>query len=241
MMDLDNHMIANTRYGFSATRISELGASEYTLAVIAADKSGSVAAFEQEIEGCIAEVVRACRHSPRADNLLLRVTTFDNKLAETHGFKPLSACPPGHYTGCLCPGGATALYDATLNAVASVRDYAEELNKHGFSANAIVFVITDGMDNVSLGSAENLKEAVASALSSEALESVTTVLVGVNVRDKAIGAGLAKLQQDAKLTHYIELASADAAALAQLAQFVQRSISLQSLALGSGKGASLSF
>ena len=41
------------RYGFSATRIADLGAAEYTLVAIAADASGSVSALRRRIERCM--------------------------------------------------------------------------------------------------------------------------------------------------------------------------------------------
>ncbi len=40
-----HHPIDGTTYGYSGTRIEDLGSSEYTLVSIAADQSGSVASF----------------------------------------------------------------------------------------------------------------------------------------------------------------------------------------------------
>ena len=84
--DMNDHKLAGSSYGFSAKRIDDLGASEYTLVAIAADVSGSVSSFKKEIESCVREIVRACRHSPRADNLMLRFTRFDSRVSEVHAF-----------------------------------------------------------------------------------------------------------------------------------------------------------
>jgi len=231
---MKQHTIRGSHYGFSAARIDDLGSSEYTLATISADVSGSVGAFEKEIEKCIKEVVRACRHSPRADNLMLRTTMFDDTLTELHGFLPLTECHPDDYSGALRIGGATALYDAAHNSVTAIANYGETLSKAGFSVNAIAFVITDGMDNASQKSAKSLETAMRRALKSEALESLLTVLVGVGVRDATVSRYLSDLKRDAGFSKYIELDKADAAALAKLAEFVRGSIIAQSRALGSG-------
>jgi uncharacterized protein YegL len=231
---LEQHAIGGSHYGFSATRIDHLGATEYTLVAIAADISGSVADFTSQIEHCIVEVVRACRHSPRTDNLMLRTVAFDSRLDEIHGFKPLSECHPDGYRGCLRSGGTTALYDATYNAVESVVRYGKDLSEHDFDVNAIVFVITDGMDNASTATAKQLKKALKTAVKSEALESVITILVGVNIQDPEVSRYLADLYREAGFSQYVEIDQATVASLAKLADFASRYISAQSRALGSG-------
>ncbi len=239
---MDNHHIHGSSYGFSATRINDLGAAEYTLVTIAADVSGSVQGFEQDIERTIVEVVRACRHSPRADNLMLRLVTFDHRLEEVHGFKPLMGCNPDDYRGCLRVGGTTALLDATHNAVAALTQYAQSLSQSDFDANGIVFVITDGLDNASSVNVKAVKAELGRAVRSEALESLVSILVGVDVQSAAVGAALQGLQREVGFDKYLEIGKASAASLAKLADFVSRSISMQSQALGTGApSATLSF
>jgi hypothetical protein len=231
---LDSHSIAGSGYGFSATRIGSLGASEFTLAVLGADTSGSVLGFLPEIESCIQNVVLACTHSPRADNLMLRVTRFDSRLEEVHGFKPLPECSPGDYRGCLKPGGTTALYDAVYNAVESISSYGQSLSENDFGVNGIVFVVTDGMDNASAMTAKSVRKALRRAVTSERLESLVSVLIGVNTESSGISSYLSDFSREAGFTQYIELGKADEKGLARLSDFVSRSISVQSRALGSG-------
>jgi uncharacterized protein YegL len=238
---LDNHAIQGSHYGFSATRIDDLGAAEYTLVAIAADASGSVHGFRKAIERSIAEVARACRRSPRADNLMLRVTRFDHDVHEIHGFVPLPNCDPKGYAGCLEIGGTTALFDAAYNAIGSVVSYGQNLVDNDFEVNGIVFVITDGFDNASSTTADRLKKGFEAVIQQEALESLLTILVGVGV-DPQTSKQLAQVQKDAGFDRYIELTKANASTLAKLADFVSRSIGAQSKALGSGRAsASLSF
>ncbi len=231
-----------TAYGYSGTRFGDLGASEYTLVAITADQSGSVSAFDREIETCLKSIVSACRTSPRADHLMLRLSTFDSRVHEVHGYRPLSACPVDDYDGCIRPSGLTALYDAAHNAVSSLVDYGTKLTERGLSVNGIVFVVTDGGDNRSSLTPSRLAAAVRDATTAEALEGVLTILVGVNVSDPQLGRSLMKLSTEAGFDHYLELQSADASTLARLASFASRSIALTSTALGSGSAVrSLSF
>jgi len=231
---MDKHNIAGSHYGFSATNIDDLGAAEYTLVNITADASGSVSAFERDIEGCIAEVVAACHRSPRADNLMMRVTTFNNRLDELHGFKPLTSCNTDDYDGKINSAGMTALYDAARNAIESVTSYGRDLSDADFDVNGIVFVITDGCDNCSRSRMSAVKRAMKKSIRSEALESMTAILVGVNITDPDVSRALDELRKDAGFTRYMEIGNADAASLAKLADFVSRSIAAQSRALGNG-------
>ena len=231
---LDQVTLPNSHYGYSATRLEELGATEYTIATVVADVSGSTAAFTHDMEAAIQQIVQACKYSPRADNVLLRLVAFDDSLSELHGFKLLENCHLADYGGLLRSGGSTALYDATENAVASTTNYAHKLATGDFSANAIVFVITDGMDNASRVSPGQVKKALAEAVTSEALESIVSVLIGVNVNDAHVSTYLKRFQVDAGFTQYVEIENADAKTLAKLAAFVSQSISAQSQALGTG-------
>ena len=197
---LDQVALPNSHYGYSATRLEDLGATEYTIATIVADISGSTASFVGDMETAITRIVQACKYSPRADNLLLRLVSFDHLLNELHGFKLLENCHPADYGGCLMPGGTTALYDATQNAVASTTNYAQKLAAGDFSANAIVFVITDGMDNASRISPSVVKAAFAHAVRSEALESIVSVLIGVNVQDAQVSRYLKTFYSEAGFT-----------------------------------------
>lgn len=231
---LDEIELPNSHYGYSATRIEDLGATEYTVVTIACDVSGSTGSFTYEMEAAITKIVQACKFSPRADNLLLRLVEFDDTLDEIHGFKLLENCHAADYAGRLRSGGSTALFDATENAVAAIINYSQQLSTNDFSANAILFVITDGGDNASKLSAKAVKESLRRAVTSEALESMVSILIGVNVQDQNVSGQLRGFQLEANFTQYVELDAADPQTLARLAKFVAQSIAAQSLLLGTG-------
>jgi uncharacterized protein YegL len=247
MPQLNDHSMADQtlptgQYGFSATRLSHLGASEYTLVTIVTDVSPSVSGFVKEMENALREIITACKYSPRADNLMLRLVTFSGDMQEAHGFKLLEQCRLDDYKSCLKIGSATALYDAAENCITAMNVYGKQLTDADFGVNGIVFVITDGEDNASTLGVRQVREALERATKTEAMQSMISILVGVNVQDRNIGAYLQDFKTEAGFTHYVEIGQANARALAKLADFVSRFISSQSQALGSGaQSASLTF
>ena len=232
--NFDSINLPNSHYGYSGARLESLGASEYTIATIVCDVSGSTSGFTFDMEAAITQIVQACKLSLRSDNLLLRLVQFDDKLEEIHGFKMLENCNLADYGGSLRSGGSTALYDATENAISAAIDYGRRLTDAGFSANAILFVMTDGADNASKLKADHVKKALRKAVTSEAIESIISILIGVNVQDNQISKFLKSFYKDAGFSQYIEIDKADSQTLARLACFVSQSIYSQSVVLGTG-------
>lgn len=230
---MPSQQIGGTNYGFSAARIEDLGATEYTLGLVVIDVSGSTAGFRREMEATLKEIVKACRRNPRADNMMLRVVLFDSKVVEFHGFKPLPACNEADYTGCLgTSGGMTALYDAAHNAVKSATQYGAQLVAKDFDVNAVVFIVTDGGDNESKTTRNMLKAALEEGVKGESLESLNSILIGLN--SGGIDQYLKDLQAECGITQYVGIASANATSLAKLGDFISKSVSSSSQALGTG-------
>jgi len=232
--NMETALIKGTNFQYSAARIESLGATEYTLVTIVTDVSGSVAMYKDDLEKSIAEIVKACQKSPRADNLMIRFLTFNNLGNEEHGYKLLTSCNPDDYIGILKCGGITALYDASVNAIQATGDYSKVLTDNDFDANAIVFILTDGADNASTYSADKVKEVLKNTIKNEVLESIVTVLIGVDA-DPDVDQLLKDFKDEAELTQYVSMGDATAKNLAKLAEFVSKSISSQSNSLGSGQ------
>jgi len=233
--DLEQHTLPTGSFGYSAARLEDLGATEYTLVDLVVDVSGSVAGFKRDMEKCIQQVVQACKLSPRADNLMIRLVTFSDGMTEIHGYKLLEKCNLADYDGVLKVGGMTALYDAAENAVSAQGDYAKKLAASDFQANGVVLVVTDGMDNQSKIGLRAVGKAIGNIRKAEALESLVTVLIGVGTKqDPVVSQFLADFHKQAGLTQFVEIDQADAKTLAKLAEFISKSISAQSQSLGSG-------
>ena len=233
MPKLDNEMVnMNTgSFQFSAIRPESLGATEYTLVTIALDVSGSVASYSSDLDQMAQAVVNACKKSPRAENLMMRRIDFNQAIREVHGFKPLSLIDAPTYPKVRC-GGNTNLFGATYSAIASTIEYGKTLAGLDFSINGIIFVITDGDDNVAEVSPLQIKNQMQLAVEMEEIESLLSILIGIN--DAGCKSYLDNFKRDADLSQYISVGDATAQKLAKLANFVSQSISSQSQSLGSG-------
>ena len=233
---LVQHSLVGQPYGFSATGLDELGATEYTLVTIAVDASGSTFSFKQEMEKCIQEVIKSCKYSPRADNLMIRLVSFNHNMKEIHGFKQLPDCNLSDYDNFLNPAGTTLLFETVLNAINATNTYGEELAKNDYGANAIIVVITDGMDNES-GSidASKVGKALSKITTDEHLESIVSILVGVGVGvTHDVDQYLDTFKQESGFSQYISMKDATEKTFAKLNNFISKSISSQSSSLGTG-------
>lgn len=229
----------SSNYKFSATKIDELGATEYTLVTIAQDASGSVLSYAREMENCLKTILSVCKKSPRAENLLYRLIAFNSTVDEIHGFKLLNTIKDDDYDNILQPTGGTALFDATQSAIEATTDYAKILNDQEFSVNAIVFIVTDGDNNVGSATANTVKKAIEKAKKAEVLEQLTVVLVGVGGANINIAEYLTRFQSDAGITQFVDMGDATPSVLAKLANFVSKSISSHSQALNNGTSSNL--
>lgn len=218
-------------FGFSGVRPEKLGSTAYTLVTVVTDKTGSVTGFEHELLDAKVAIVQACKKSPRADFLLFRNTEFNTRVDEVHGFVELATIDVSQYQAPKC-SGMTNLFDATYAAVAATNEYAKTLSDKEFNVNGIVFVITDGEDTSSVQTPASVGTEMNRGVQNEWLESLNVVLVGVNAR--SCEAQLQNFVAKAGLTQYVDAGDATPQRLAKLADFVSRSISSQSQALGTG-------
>lgn len=222
-------------FTFQGARIERLGATEYTLVTIAVDVTGSTYDFANDLRESLITAVEACKKSARSDNLLLRVITFSTEyekgVNELHGFKLLYEIDPSDYPQ-FKPDGLTPLYDAVYSSVGALVDYGETLMENDFFSNGIVFIITDGANNASTATPRMIREAIESVRQEEKLESLVSVLIGINVG--IYQRELEEFQKEAGLDQFIDAGEATKGKLAKLADFVSQSVSSQSQALGTG-------
>tara|TARA_Y100000310_G_C20672285_1_gene810952 strand:- start:386 stop:1171 length:786 start_codon:yes stop_codon:yes gene_type:complete len=243
---LAQHGLPTGTYGYSAAKMADVlqGASEYTLGSMVVDASHSVAKFKKELEDVMAVVALACKEHPRSDNFMLRTTQFATQqsnssikdIHEIHGFKLMPQIGDSDYDGCLSLGRMTPLYDGVENAISATSDWARQLDDNDVDVNAAVYIITDGMENRSSTTVSDVRDALRKAMTDEdaPLESLITILIGVNIQEPMFSASLAEFKDEAGLTEFIELENAEPKTLAKLGNFISRSLSLTSTALKSG-------
>lgn len=239
MPDITNMQQMNTpsNFRFSAVAVDQLGATEYTLATVVVDVSGSVSGWERQLENCLKAIVNSCKRSPRADNLMLRVVQFNGNVSEVHGFRELNGINVSEYDNRLNPSGNTALFDAVQESAEATVTYARLLSSQDYLANAVIYVLTDGADNQSSHTPRSVRGVVDSVKRDEVLESMAVVLVGIGQHGS--GAYLDNFRQEANITQFVDLEelfrkTSPEGALAKLAGYVSKSISSTSQALASG-------
>lgn len=225
-------------FQFSAVRIEDLGATEYTLATVICDISGSVQSFADTLLQMIKAIAHSCHKSARADNLLLRVLLFNNNIYEVHGFKNLADIDIDNDYQDLDPKAMTALFDASYDGIGATLEYAKRLTDQDFDCNGCVYIITDGCDNQSSMTPASIKVRVDEAIQKEELESLITILIGISDPasnwNKQVEKALKTFKDDAGLTEFVKAGDATEETLAKLANYVSQSISSQSQALGTG-------
>jgi uncharacterized protein YegL len=232
--DMDTMNIPGAgNFQFSAVRLDPIkAASEYTLVSIVLDISGSVEDYATALKQTVQTIVEACKKSPRAENLMIRLLTFNDDVKEIHGFKLLNQIDSANYQN-FRPQGMTALFDAVFSAIGATTTLSKSLIDQEYDCNGAIYIITDGMDNRSVNTTASIREKVNEAKMQETIESLVTVLVGITP-DKQISSYLETFKNEAGLNAYVDMGEATPGKLAKLAQFVSKSISSQSQSLGSG-------
>ena len=220
-------------FGYSAVKIDDLLASEYTLVSIAVDLSSSVGGLERDIEACLKSIIQSCQKSPRANNLLVRVLTFGNDVQELHGWTLLSQINLGDYDNQLQAKGMTALVDAVINQEEGVGLYGQTLTENEFLANSVSFTITDGMENRSRFNVQKILSTRQDNKVGEKLESSLSILVGLSPGN--CSNYLKDFKDQAGFDQYVEVQDATPETLGKLANFASQSISSTSTALGTGQ------
>lgn len=221
-----------SNFGFTAQRVDTLTASEYTIVGIAMDVSGSVQPYESDLEKAYRDIIGACRKNPRADNLLVRLGTFNSNLSEQHGFATLDSIDESKVK--FSAHGGTALYDATMEGVESIATYAKQLGGMDYLVNGLLVVIGDGMENESrTANMSKIKTFITQMRKDELIESLKVIVIGVGV-DPDTSTYLKDFVCGIGADQFVSVANSGPKELAKLADFVSRSISSSSQALGSG-------
>lgn len=232
--NLQSFTVPGAAYGYTGTPVNTLTSFENTLVQCLLDESGSTNSYAADMEACVKEIIMALRASPRADNLMYRQCHFATGYREFHGWKPLGNINPEDYTGCYKPGGSTALYDSDDRALKELRDYAQQQAKMKYLCNGFYFNITDGRDwPGSTLKPSHVHETLKAVVGDESLESLVTVLIGVNPAAD-VQHDLENYAKVVGYTQYIPLNEANAKNLKRMATFISASVAAQSQALGSG-------
>lgn len=233
--EMKNFNIGKGGFAFTGARFDKLGASHYTLATIGLDVSGSISGFEDKLREMAIMAVESCKKSPMSDSIMIRTilisSMYPGGVSEIHGFKQLCDIDTAQYPR-FTPGGGTPLNDGCYSGQGATNVFAKDLSEKDFGVNGLFYCITDGEENMSTATMSMVKDEFEKAVRGEILESMVTILVGINTAH--CGAALSSYQQKAGFTHYIDAGNATQVKLAKIAGHISQSVSSQSQALGSG-------
>jgi len=185
--------------GYTITNFdpSNVQEDEIILMCVAMDISGSVQGFEKELNEAFSTFTEEMQKSHVAPRIMIKVLEFGEKVYEKSGYVPISQLDPRamHFKP---RDGSTALFAGAKKALESTVEYREQLEKTGINVKVLIFVITDGENNVSSTRASE----VASILDNLAKEernimAFDTILFGVGNN----ASSFTKAQQDMHFKH----------------------------------------
>lgn len=147
--------------------LDDLATNEVTLAMNIIDMSGSMHSYAADlIRAYNDDYLAAMRQSTAADDILVSTIVFDNQVQLLHGYLNLADVPQLDRQ-VYRPKGSTALYDAVANGLTNMVLYAQQLRRAGVMVRCIVIVYSDGDDNASKQSANDVRRAVRDLLKHE--------------------------------------------------------------------------
>jgi hypothetical protein len=231
-------------FQFSGTQVNTIENSNQSLLVLALDTSYSIERFVNPLRDMVKTILQTCsgNKNPLSDSMMVRLVTFDKTVDEFHGFKEINKCVLTDYDALLNKlGDRTALYDGVANSVASLTKYAEELVAEDYSVNGLLAVLSDGLDNYSSSTPNEIKKLLDGAVGELKLESLVSILVGVNTGEAMVAKHLNDFATTTGMK-YIDIKDANETSIAKLANFISKSFLATSSSLGTGKpAASLTF
>ena len=250
-------------FGFSAVDPGELKETEYTLVVWAFDLSGSTSGFRTAMFGALGACLKkmqgdaaaGIRPHPDANRIMVAVVVFGTRVEQTIAMAPLMSLDISTMQAAIesaSVGITTANADAIVFSGECIKNYAKQLAEQDIECNGLFFDMTDGWNNAGRfpGSFQNgqprpdqatydktieaCKTALGEPVQDEALESLCTILIGVNLRDAR--PDLERFHADIGFTEpMVELEGADdPAAWDKVADFFYNSVSSSSTARGTG-------
>ena len=222
------------QYTYSGQSLNTLGASKYTLVTMVVDMSPSITDYKDDMEAMCSEVVKACKKHPNSGELTMRVVGFNSDVSEIHGYKELRNIQDTDYKGSIKPGGLTALYEATQEAIEATQSYGEQLIGMDYTCNAVLFIITDGANNINkVANPDMIKKTLAKIKKDEKLDSINVILVAASDSPNVVQ-DCESFKKDANLNQFVKMGEATKDNLAKFAQFASASVSSTSQALGTG-------
>lgn len=148
--DQNQFALMGTGFNIGNFDPSSIQEDEVILMGIAMDVSPSVGGFETELNQAFGSLVEELQQSHVADKILVKIVEFSEKIYDKTGFMPIKQIDPKAFIFKAKDSG-TSLFAAAKNIIDSTVTYRTQLEATGINVKTLVFIITDGDDNASLG------------------------------------------------------------------------------------------
>lgn len=190
-------------------------------AVFVVDISPSIITYVKDLNFAFNDFVQAMQQSHIAEQLLVSIIEFDEKVTVRTGFQPVGQIPNIQFVS---TGNGTALYDATMRGLENAVAYRKNLEASGVMTKTLIFVITDGGDNSSTTPAQLVKNFIANIKKEEKNAfSFTTILFGVGNASE-----FGKAQKDMGIDMLAQVGTSGAE-IKKMIGFISQSISSASM------------
>jgi Mg-chelatase subunit ChlD len=163
---LVQNLDGQTGLGCVGAQIDSLNTDDVTLLSVLIDASGSMGSVRADVIDAFNQMARALADSKARDSILMSAWTFSDKPTLLFGYTPIDSVKD-LTKATYAPNGATALYDAAMDAFTGIVAYGQELRNGGIRTRCIVVVITDGGDNMSSHTAAAVKTVALDLLKQE--------------------------------------------------------------------------
>jgi uncharacterized protein YegL len=195
---------------------SEIQVDETINAVFVVDVSPSITTYVKDLNFAFNDFTQTMQKSHVAEQLMVCLLEFNENVNVKNGFQPIKQIPTMQFVP---SGSGTALYDATYQGLQIAVDYRQNLEASGVTAKTLLFVITDGQDNSSKVSFNQVKTQLQAILNQEQNAfSFTTILFGVGD-----AAEFEKAQKEMGLQHLARVGTSGAE-IRKMINFISQSI-----------------
>ena len=137
------------------TPVAELKSSAQTLLRLDIDKSGSMSGFTTAMGQALELVKESIVTSEEVNRIQIAKTLFADTV-EPEGYTDVEKFDTSYDA----KSGLTKLYDSIIDSERRIKQYMDDLKQNGVAVKAVLCILSDGLDNDSVASFEEAKEAV---------------------------------------------------------------------------------
>ncbi len=174
--------------GSNGVGLDEISGDDVTLVAVVLDESSSMSGFRQEVIKGFNSMLQALQQSHHADSILLSTWTFNTQPNLAFSYTPVTKLG-GLTSNDYHPSGSTALYDTLLKVMTGLVAYGQSLRDNGVRTRGVVIVFSDGEDNSSQATAQQIRQVSQALLAQEIYVLAYVGFGGIDLRTIAAEVG----------------------------------------------------